>query len=172
VAVTLRELNAMDRDAFVATIGHVFERSPWIAAETWERRPFAGVEQLHGALAAAMWDAPPEQQLALIQAHPDLAGKAAIAGELTSDSTREQASAGLDRLTPEEFATFTRLNSAYRARFGFPFIICVREHTKTSILDAFQERLAHVRQQEIATALHEISRIASLRLRAVVADVR
>ena len=171
MAVTLRELNAMDQDAFVATIGHVFERSPWIAAEAWERRPFASVDQLHEALAAVMWDATPEQQLTLIRAHPDLAGKAAIAGELTADSTREQASAGLDRLTPEEYARFTRLNTTYREQFGFPFIICVREHTKASILAAFEERLAHGQQQERETALSEIAKIVRLRLRDAVSDV-
>lgn len=168
--VTLRELNAMDQDAFVATIGHVFERSPWIAAQAWERRPFASVEQLHEALAAVMWDATPERHLALIRAHPDLAGRAAIAGELTADSTREQASAGLDRLTPEEYARFTRLNTHYREQFGFPFIICVREHTKASILTAFETRLAQERQREIATALGEVAKIARLRLQDAVSD--
>jgi OHCU decarboxylase len=155
----------MNQAAFVTAIGHTFERSPWIASEAWARRPFASVEQLHQALAAVMWEATPDQQLALIQAHPDLAGKAAIAGELTAHSTREQASAGLNRLTPEEYAAFTRLNMAYGARFRFPFIICVREHTKASILAAFEERLAHERRQEIETALGEIVKIARLRLR-------
>ena len=123
-------LNALDRDAFVARFGPVFESSPWVAEAAWERRPFAGAADLHAAMVAAVDEAPLEKQLALIRAHPDLAGKAAIAGTLTAHSRDEQASAGLDRLTPEEHATFTRLNTAYRERFGFPFVICVREHTK------------------------------------------
>jgi OHCU decarboxylase len=111
-----------------------------------------------------MYAAPHNRQLALIRAHPDLAGKAAVAGELTAESTREQSSAGLDRLTPEEFARFTELNTAYRERFAFPFIICVREHTKASILGQFAERLGHSHDQEIAFALGEVAKIARLRL--------
>jgi OHCU decarboxylase len=111
-----------------------------------------------------MWNAPAPLKLALIRAHPDLAGKAAIAGDLTAESTREQASAGLDRLTPDEYATFIRLNTTYRERFEFPFIICVREHTKESILARFEERLAHDRDREIEAALTEIGKIARLRL--------
>jgi len=165
---SLPALNAADRDAFVAAVGHVFERSPWIAAETWERRPFATIDDLHRAMATAMWAAPAPQKLALIEAHPDLAGKAALAGDLTADSANEQASAGLDRLSPEEFATFTRLNAAYRDSFGFPFIICVREHDKGSILAAFEARLAHDRDAEIEAALAEIAKIARLRLEATI----
>ena len=165
---SLQALNAADRDAFVAAIGHVFERSPWIAVVAWERRPFASVDDLHSAMVATMWDAPAPRKLALIEAHPDLAGKAAIAGDLTTDSANEQASAGLDRLSPEEFATFTRLNAAYRARYGFPFIICVREHDKGSILAAFEVRLAHDRDAEIEAALAEIAKIARLRLEATI----
>jgi len=167
---SLQALNAADRDAFVAAIGHVFEHSPWIAAETWERRPFATVDDLHRAMAAAMWDASASRKLALIEAHPDMAGKAAIAGDLTTDSANEQASAGLDRLSHDEFATFTRLNAAYRARFDFPFIICVREHDKGSILTAFEARLAHERDAEIDAALAEIAKIARLRLAAAVGE--
>src|SRR3712207_2943925 len=112
----------------------------------------------------AVSEAPEDRRLALIRAHPDLAGKAAIAGELTPESTREQASARLDRLSPEEFATFTRLNQAYRDTFGFPFVICVREHTKASILENFAARLHNGREQEIDIALGEIAKIAKLRL--------
>lgn len=162
--VTLDELNAADQEAFVDAIGHVFESSPWIAAQAWHNRPFESVDRLHQVLSTIMWSAPAPMKLALIQAHPDLAGKAAIAGDLTVESTREQASAGLDRLTPDEYATFTQLNSAYRERFEFPFIICVREHTRESILACFEERLAHDRDREIDTALTEIAKIARLRL--------
>ncbi|MBX6342995.1 MAG: 2-oxo-4-hydroxy-4-carboxy-5-ureidoimidazoline decarboxylase, partial [Thermomicrobiaceae bacterium] len=120
-------------------------------------------------LRAAVDAAPPERQRALIRAHPDLAGRLAVAGELTAESAREQASAGLDRLSPEEFAEFTRLNQAYRERFGFPFVICVRDHSRESILAAFRARLANSEEQEVATALREIARIAELRLRDLVA---
>ncbi len=154
--MTLAAINTLDQEAFVIALGFLFEGSPWITAETWLARPFASLDQLHQALCATMERAPIERKIALIQAHPDLAGRAAIAGELTPESTREQASASLNRLTPEEFATFTRLNHAYR--------ICVREHTRASILASFADRLEHAREQEIATALGEIAKIARLRL--------
>jgi 2-oxo-4-hydroxy-4-carboxy-5-ureidoimidazoline decarboxylase len=162
--ITPAKVNDLSRDEFVATLGPLFEGSPWIADATWPARPFASVDQLHQALCATMYAAPTEQQVALIQAHPDLAGKAAIAGELTAESTREQSSAGLGQLTPEQFATFTRLNQAYRGRFGFPFVICAREHNAASILDQFATRLEQRRDHEIATALGEIAKIARLRL--------
>jgi 2-oxo-4-hydroxy-4-carboxy-5-ureidoimidazoline decarboxylase len=162
--LTLEAINAFDHDAFVGALGFLFEGSPWIAAETWAARPFASIDALHQALCATMRGAPIERQVALIRAHPDLAGKAAIAGDLTPESTREQSSAGLNRLSPEEFATFRRLNTAYRDTFGLPFVICAREHTKASILASFEARLAHARDQEVATALDEIAKIARLRL--------
>jgi 2-oxo-4-hydroxy-4-carboxy-5-ureidoimidazoline decarboxylase len=162
--MTLAAINTLDQEAFAIALGFLFEGSPWIAAETWLARPFASLDQLHQALCATMERAPIERKIALIQAHPDLAGRAAIAGELTPESTREQASASLNRLTPEEFATFTRLNQAYRDTFGFPFVICVREHTRASSLASFTDRLEHAREQEIATALGEIAKIARLRL--------
>lgn len=164
MAISLHEVSGLDRHAFVAAIAHVFEGAPQFVERAWERRPFASVDELYRALIAAMWAAPADAQLALIAAHPDLAGKAAIAGELTPESTREQASAALDRLTPDEYAAFTRLNSTYRERFGFPFIICVREQSKGGILAAFERRIAQERGQEIRTALEEIAKIARLRL--------
>ena len=160
----LNTINRASQDEFVAALGAIFEHSPWIAAETWPARPFASAEALHAALCATVERAPLERKLALIRAHPDLAGKAAIAGELTAESTREQRSAGLSALTPDEFARFTQLNTAYRERFGFPFVICAREHTKTSILASFAERLGHTDAQEVAAALAEIAKIARLRL--------
>ena len=162
--IALAAVNALDHAGFVAALGFLFEGSPWAAAETWPARPFTSLDQLHQALCATMWGATIERKVALIQAHPDLAGKAAIAGALTAESTREQASAGLDRLSPEEFATFTHLNQSYRDTFGFPFVVCVREHTRDSILASFAERLRNARDQEIATALGEIAKIARLRL--------
>jgi OHCU decarboxylase len=157
-------INELDRRAFVERFGPLFEHSPWVADAAWSDRPFADVDELFEALRAAMYAAPRERQLALIRAHPDLAGKAAIAGSLTRHSKREQASAGLDRLTPDEYAAFTRTNAAYRSRFGFPFVVCVREHTKESILRTASERLGHSPDEEVRVALGEIAKIARLRL--------
>ena len=139
----------------------LFEHSPWVEARA-DARPSSG--DRHADLMAVMYDATPEEQLALIRAHPELAGKAAIARELTDASAAEQASAGLDRLTPEEFARFHEMNAAYRDRFGFPFIICVRLTDKAGILAAMEKRLAHDRDAEIAAALAEIGKIVKLRL--------
>lgn len=162
--ITLAALNTLDRDAFVAAVGHVFEHSPWIAAEAWARRPFADTHELHTAMARVVDTAGEERQLALIRAHPDLAGRMALAGELGADSAREQAAAGLTALAPEELERFTTYNEAYKARFGFPFVICARENKKDAILAAFPVRLANERDDEIRTALAEIKQIAWLRL--------
>lgn len=162
--LSIAEINSFDRAQFVNRLGFVFEQSPWIAEQAWDARPFRDRPHLHRAMVEVVDRAPIEQQIALIRAHPDLAGKAAIAGELTAESTREQSGAGLDRLTPDEYVHFTELNQAYRDRFGFPFVICVREHTKAGILAAFENRLNHDRNREIATALAEIATIANLRL--------
>lgn len=157
-------VNELDRAAFVERFGPLFEHSPWVAEAAWRDRPFADREALYDALVTAMHAAPRERKLALIRAHPDLAGKAAVEGTLTDSSKREQASAGLDRLTPDEYAAFTRTNSAYRERFGFPFVVCAREHTKESILRVASERLANSEDEEIRVALEEIAKIARLRL--------
>jgi len=157
-------VNALDRPSFVRRFGGLFEHSPWVAEQAWDARPFSDRVGLHRAMVDVVDRAPRERQLELIRAHPDLAGKAAIAGELTDDSRREQASAGLDRLTPEEYERFTRTNTAYRERFGFPFVICAREHTKDSILEAARERLGNDEDQEVRVALSEIAKIAWLRL--------
>jgi OHCU decarboxylase len=161
----LVESNAMDdRDTFVERYGPMFEHSPWVAEDAWEHGPFADREALARALEQAMYAAPRDRQLALIRAHPDLAGRAAVEGTLTASSEREQAAAGLDRLTPDEYETFTRTNAAYRERFGFPLVVCAREHTKDSILRTAAERLDHTPEQEIDVALGEIAKIARLRL--------
>jgi 2-oxo-4-hydroxy-4-carboxy-5-ureidoimidazoline decarboxylase len=157
----------MDRATFVATFGHVFEHSPWIAEAAYERglpEDADTAEGLHRALCAVLRAAPAERKRALIDAHPDLAGRLARAGRLTSDSTSEQAGAGLDRLSGEEYARFTALNEAYKARFGFPFIMAVKGRSKDEILDAFERRLEHDEAAERATALAQIERIALLRL--------
>jgi 2-oxo-4-hydroxy-4-carboxy-5-ureidoimidazoline decarboxylase len=162
--VTLDALNALDRDAFVALVGPVFEHSPWIAARTWAARPFATRAALHVALCRTMRAASTAEHLALIRAHPDLVGRAARAGTLTAASTQEQAGAGLDALTPDEIVLFDRYNGAYHARFGFPFVICARENKKAAILHAFPVRLAHTEAEEVETALAEIEKIAGYRL--------
>jgi OHCU decarboxylase len=162
----LVESNTMDdRDTFVERYGPMFEHSPWVAEDAWEHGPFADREALARALEQAMYAAPRDRQLALIRAHPDLAGRAAVEGTLTASSQREQAAAGLDRLTPDEYETFRRTNAAYRERFGFPLVVCAREHTKDSILRTAAERLDHTPEQEIDVALGEIAKIARLRLK-------
>ena len=159
-----RTSDALDRDAFVARYGPLFEHSPWVAEDAYDRRPFRDREALLEALTAAMYDAPRERRLDLVRAHPDLAGRAAIEGSLTPDSRREQSSAGLDRLSPGQYDAFTRTNAAYRERFGFPFVICVREHDRESILAAAEARLRNDPDSELRTALGEIAKIARLRL--------
>lgn len=167
---SIRDLNAWPLDRFVAEIGPVFEHSPWIAEETWPFRPFASRAGLHAALCRIMRLAPLSRQLELIQAHPDLAGRLAQQGQLTAESTREQASAGLDALDVDELARLTASNDAYRAKFSFPFIICARLNNKEAILRAFAQRLPLSRDEEIATALAEIEKIADLRLANIVQD--
>jgi OHCU decarboxylase len=167
--LTVDDLNAMSREQYLAAIGFLFEHSPWIVEAAWEQRPFASRDDLQAKLIDVVRRAPLERRIALIQAHPDLAGRAALAGDLTEASTREQASAGLDRLSPDDYLRFHELNNAYKARFGFPFIICVRENTKESILRSFETRLLHEREAEVATALDEIGKIVRLRLADAVA---
>jgi 2-oxo-4-hydroxy-4-carboxy-5-ureidoimidazoline decarboxylase len=163
--MTLAGLNSLSRDEFVRIVGSVFEHSPWIAEATWPKRPFASVEELHRALCQTVADADEEKQVALIRAHPDLVGKLALAGQLTKESTSEQASAGLDKLSPQEVQLFQANNAAYQAKFGFPFVVCARLNKKEAILSGFKVRLPNSREQEIQTALAEIFKIAELRLR-------
>ena len=170
VQVTLRELNTADRDGFVSVCGPLFEHSPWVAERTWSRRPFASLSALHRELAAAVESAAPEEKIGLISAHPDLVGRMAGKAQPGELSKREQAAAGLDSLTDEEIALFRTYNGRYRDAFGFPFVICARENRKEAILRAFPERLAHSREQEVATALGEVAKIAWLRLRDAVTE--
>jgi 2-oxo-4-hydroxy-4-carboxy-5-ureidoimidazoline decarboxylase len=148
----------------VARYGGVFEESPWIAREAWEAGPFANADELHAAMVWVVEHAPASARLELIRAHPDLAGKAAIAGELTPESTREQAAAGLDRLTRAQYERITSLTAAYRERFGFPFVVCAREHTAATIIEAAARRLESDPDEEEQIALSEIAKIARLRL--------
>jgi 2-oxo-4-hydroxy-4-carboxy-5-ureidoimidazoline decarboxylase len=162
--ISLQSLNDAASTDFVAVLGDIYERAPWVAQAIGDKRPFGTLAALHEAMVAAVRNAPPDRQLALIRGHPDLAGRAARAGALTPDSRTEQASAGLDRLSEQEFARFHRLNDAYRTKFAMPFIICVRRHTKDSILRQFERRLQNPAATEIETALAEIFRITALRL--------
>ena len=164
---SVADLNKASRAAFTAALGHLFEHSPWVADQAWLRRPFRDAAHLHTGLCATMRAAPADWQLALIRAHPDLAGRLAQENKLTAESTREQASAGLNALTEAELAEFTRVNDAYKARFGFPFIICARLNAKDTILAAMQARLGHSAPVERDTALAEIEKIAWLRLQDV-----
>jgi OHCU decarboxylase len=160
----LEEINSLDREAFTVRLGAIAENSPWVAYGAYDYRPFADALELVAAFRGAVVRSDRERQVALVHEHPDLAGRAAIAGDLTEHSAREQAGAGLDRLTPDEYARFASANGTYRERFGFPFVICVRDKTKESILDAYDERLAHDPEIELAIALDEIVKIMRLRI--------
>lgn len=166
--ITLQELNSLDQQAFTERLNTLFEGPPWIVSASWQNRPFRDSTHLYNTLCHVMYNAPLDQQIALLQAHPDLVGRAALAGTLTPASTAEQASAGLDRLSPAEIVAFTDYNQAYRERFGFPFVICARENKKDQILSGFQTRLHHTREQELATALAEVAKICMFRLRDLV----
>jgi 2-oxo-4-hydroxy-4-carboxy-5-ureidoimidazoline decarboxylase len=166
----LAEVNDADRTTFVARLGHVFEHAPWIAEAAHAARPFASRAALHDAMTAVIARAPAAQQVAFLNAHPELGSHAEVVPDLTADSRDEQMSAGLTKLSPDEFAWFAARNRAYRERFGFPFIIAVRRHTKQSIMDAFERRLQATPEAERAQALREIGIITRLRLDAVIED--
>jgi OHCU decarboxylase len=161
---TIARLNDLSHEEFARVCGPVFERSPWIAAETAAQRPFADCDVLLRALCDRVRSAKPEQQLELIRAHPDLVGRLT----LTAESQREQSTAGLDALTQQEIELFRLRNESYRNRFGFPFVICARLNKKDAILAAFDKRLMNSRDEEIRVALEEIFKIAALRLRDIV----
>src|ERR1700723_4551712 len=162
--VDMAPINAMDRAAFVVKFGGIFEKSPWVAEEAWERRPFASLDDMHAAMVAVAKTAPAAMQLALLQSHPDLAGKEAQTGTMTASSVAEQASAGLNALSHDEMTRISELNAAYRKKFGFPFIIAVRMHTKEGILFEFNRRLANDTQTEFANDLQNVYIITRLRL--------
>ncbi len=166
--MTVEEASNLDREGFVDRFGSLYERSPWVAEGAWRERPFGDLSGMHAAFVRTVCDAPSERRLGLIRAHPDLAGKAAVAGELTPESTREQASAGLDRLSPEEYEAFTRLNDAYKEKFGFPMIFAVKENTKETILSGAEARLGNSRPEEVEIALGEIAKIGFFRLQELV----
>ena len=160
----------MDRTTFVATFADIYEHSPWVAEQVFDQGGTAGldeVEALHRRMSQVLLSADQPAQLALINAHPDLAGKAAVQGELTASSTSEQAGAGIHQCTPEEFRRFTELNTAYKARFGFPFIMAVKGSDRHQILAAFERRIHHSAEAEFDCALAEINKIALFRLQAL-----
>lgn len=160
---SLDQINALPVEAFVAALGDVFEHAPWVAQAAAARRPYRTVSDLHLAMTRAVAEASAEMQLAFIRAHPELGSKVKRA-DITADSQAEQGSLGLDRLSDQEYARFVSLNAAYRERFGFPFIVCVRRHTRDSILRQFELRLTNDVATERATALDEIGLITRLRL--------
>ena len=162
--LTVDAVNALDAPAFAASFGDVAEASPWIAEAAFEARPFADREALVAAFAAVVRAASCEARLALLRAHPDLAGRAALAGDMAEESRREQAGAGLDRLTAGEFARFRDLNARYRERFGFPFIFAVKGATKEAIFGAFETRIDNDTEAERAAALANVERILRFRI--------
>jgi len=168
--MTLAELNRMDEAQFVATLGGVFEHSPWVAQRAFAVRPFASVAALHAAMVAAVDSAQESEQLALLRAHPELAGKAAIRGELTADSTKEQSGAGLTHCSAAEFATLTDLNRRYNVKFGFPFILAVKGHDRAGILREFARRVDSDRVTEFGECLAQVRKITRFRLDALVGD--
>ena len=164
MVLSIDELNRMAAAEFTASFGDVAEHSPWVAERAAGARPFADREAIVEAFTAALGSAAREERLAVLRAHPDLAGRAAIAGDLSEDSRKEQAGAGLDRLTPQEFERFTALNAAYKERFGIPFIFAVKGATKGMILAAFEERSANGREVELENATDNVCRIMRFRI--------
>ncbi|CAM3474262.1 OHCU decarboxylase [Pseudomonas floridensis] len=162
--------STLSRDAFIATFADIYEHSPWVAQQAYDlgaHEALDQIERLHARMSDVLLNASHAQQLALINAHPDLAGKAAIQGELTQASSNEQAGAGIHLCTPEEFQRFTELNEAYKAHFGFPFIMAVKGSDRHKILAAFERRIHHSPEAEFACALDEINKIALFRLQAL-----
>ncbi|MCV2219495.1 2-oxo-4-hydroxy-4-carboxy-5-ureidoimidazoline decarboxylase [Thauera sp. Sel9] len=165
----LAKLSRLPQDAFVARLDGIFEHSPWIAERAWSAGPFTSVDALHAAMCLVVDNAAQSEQLALICAHPELAGKEAEEGTLTTASTGEQRGAGLDQCSKEELQRLRDLNKAYRERFGFPFVIAVKGLTRYQIMDGVEARLANDRETEFRTCLKEIGKIARFRLDALFA---
>lgn len=162
---TLAELNASDPAGFVAAVGDIFEHAPWVAERAHAALPFPTVAALHDAMMAVVRAAPRAEQLKFLRGHPELGGKVARAGAMTADSRAEQGGLRLDRLNDEEFARFERTNAAYATKFGFPFIVCVRNHKSAeTIIAAFEQRVGNDTDTEFAAALAEIGFITRLRL--------
>ncbi|OXM87334.1 2-oxo-4-hydroxy-4-carboxy-5-ureidoimidazoline decarboxylase [Paenibacillus rigui] len=158
--ITLGHVNRMTSEAFIESLGWIFEHSPWVAKRAWTARPFSTLEQLHRAMVRVVEEAALSEQLELLRAHPDLAGRL----QMTDASVKEQQGVGLDRLTAAEYEQFTAWNRAYTERFGFPFIMAVRGQTKDTIAAAMRQRVGNEPERELETALHEVSKIARFRL--------
>jgi 2-oxo-4-hydroxy-4-carboxy-5-ureidoimidazoline decarboxylase len=161
---TLDQINSMPADAFVTVLAGIFEHSPWVPETAASQRPFASIDALHKAMSQIVEQSGDDRQLTLINAHPELAGKAAVRGELTAESTREQSGAGLNLCTQEEFDRLQSLNAQYREKFGFPFILAVRGYDRHGIIANFEKRVNHDRAEELRTSLDQIYRIARFRL--------
>lgn len=170
VPLQLETLNTLSESDFVVLLGEVFEHSPWVAQRAFAARPFADLAALCTAMVRETVRASSAEKLALLRAHPELAGRAAQRGELTSASTQEQSRAGLNALSPQEMQQIGELNAAYRARHGFPFIVCVGEHTKDSIFAVFAQRVAKAPADELDEALRQVGAIAALRLKKLISQ--
>src|SRR3954454_21386915 len=168
--ISISELNAASRETFVGHLGGVFEHSPWVAERAYDRRPFPSCDALHASMIAVVQEAGPEQQLALLRAHPELAGREAVQGEMTEHSTKEQGGSGLLNCSPEELARVQELNRAYGEKFCFPFIIAVRGLDRAAIIAAFGRRLGNAREAEMEEALRQIARITGFRISGLVQD--
>ena len=166
--MTLADLNRLDQAQFVAALAGIYEHSPWVPERAWSRRPFVDINDLHAALAAVVAAAEKDEQLALIRAHPELAGKAMTDGSLTADSTAEQSRAGLMHCSPAELARLRELNARYNANFGFPFILAVKGYDRAGVMAEFARRVDNDAAEEFAENLRQIDKIARLRLDAVI----
>ena len=165
--MTLDELNRLDERAFTTALGGIYEHSPWVAAGVAGKRPFASIDALAAAMAAVVAGADEARQLALIRAHPELAGKAMVRKELTAESTGEQAGAGLTDCSPAEFARLADLNRRYNVKFGFPFILAVKGYDRAGVMAEFARRVEQDRATEFAENLRQIDRIARMRLASI-----
>ncbi|RCL09775.1 OHCU decarboxylase [Acetobacter pasteurianus] len=160
----LQDVNTLSPQQFVETFGGIYEHSPWVAEVAAKQRPFASMQQMKQAFSQAVQQAPESQKLALVRAHPELGHRMGVDPDLSAESTQEQGSAGLDRLSPAEYKQLRDLNDAYQKKFGMPFVICVRQATKAVILEAMEQRLKSSFTEELAEALKQIDAIAALRL--------
>lgn len=160
----LQDVNTLSPQQFVETFGGIYEHSPWVAEAAAKQRPFASMQQMKQAFSQAVQQAPESQKLALVRAHPELGHRMGVDPDLSAESTQEQGSAGLDRLSPAEYRQLRDLNDAYQKKFGMPFVICVRQATKAVILEAMEQRLTSSFTEELAEALKQIDAIAALRL--------
>jgi 2-oxo-4-hydroxy-4-carboxy-5-ureidoimidazoline decarboxylase len=166
----LATVNALGETAFIAALGGVFEHSPWVAQRAYVARPFASVDALHASMVDVVRRAGRDEQLALIRAHPELAGRAMVAKALTAASTSEQSGAGLTQCTPAEYATLVELNTRYNAKFGFPFILAVKGYDRAGVIAEFARRVERDPAAEFAEALDQIARITRFRLQALIED--